>query len=155
LPLEEEAPQDVVGEEGAELDAVPALERPHAGEDPVALEDVDVEVDRPLGRDTIYLDGEVVDVLAVALLKGPARRGVRGGAGANEIADVVRIDPAAHGPGLEYHAPARVSAAGEAEPDPMAGAPLSGGVARVVGERPISAASAHRPDALLDCRLHE
>src|SRR5262249_61722682 len=42
LPLEEEAPQDIVGEEGAELDAVTALERPHAGEDPVALEDVDV-----------------------------------------------------------------------------------------------------------------
>ena len=50
LPFEEEAPEDIVGEERAELDGVPTLEAPQAREDPVALEDVQVEVGSLVGR---------------------------------------------------------------------------------------------------------
>ena len=72
LPVEEEPLQDVVGEEVAELHAVAPLEGPHAREDPVVLEDVHVEVGRPLGRDAVEADGEGVDVGPELVLEAPA-----------------------------------------------------------------------------------
>src|SRR4029077_20180769 len=95
--LEKQTAEHVVGEKGAKLDAVAALERPHAGEDPVALEDVDVEVDRALCRHAVDLHREVVDVLPVPLLERTPRPGILRGAGADELVDVVGVGPAAHG----------------------------------------------------------
>src|SRR5262245_30053692 len=90
-PLKKEVLQDVIRQEGAKLNAVPSFKGSYAAKNPFLFKGVQVKVPGLLQRHAVDFHREIVNILAILVLKTSSRHLTGGSTGTHQFENVHRL----------------------------------------------------------------